>query len=172
MVTTSITKHNLNFEVIIYICSALSFSEYISPILVNTFQILTRTMGSFLVNLRTVSCWDLHKAFVFIILARTHSLWFKMLRLENTSEHSEGTFLLFCEEEHFHVVFSFHKDVSPLLKFEPLKYWELEIYAPTAPDWYHPSVFHQTYKQTRIRIRIEVCGKQRFLAVKVSKYLL
>ena len=58
-----------------------------------------------------------------------------MLRLENTSEHSEGTFLLFCEEEHFHVVFSFHKDVSPLLKFEPLKYWELEIYAP-----YHPQL--------------------------------
>ena len=49
-------------------------------------------------------------------------------RVESILEHSEGTLLLFCEEEHFHVVLPFHKDVSPLFKLKPLKYCKLYIF--------------------------------------------
>lgn len=111
MVTTSIAKHNLNFEAI-YICSALSFSEYISLlylqflfILKNTFVLLISRRKAFFLQIGLNP-----------VMLKTED----SERVESILEHSEGTLLLFCEEEHFHVVLPFHKDVSPLFKLKPL----------------------------------------------------
>ena len=83
IVTTSMTKHNLNFEVIldIYLKCSLSLSIIIiflsnsgenfwNPLFVKS--LFTRTMASFLVDL----FWDLQKAFFLKLASKT--LWGKM----------------------------------------------------------------------------------------------
>ena len=147
MVTTSITKHNLNFEVILgsYICSthclSLSFSLFSVSIL--KLNISLSISGENLSNpifvkplfpgahfwLTLKQFWDLQKAFFFKLKhCEAKYAGASESHRSCTSEHSESTFLLFREEENFHVVLPLHKDVSPLLELKPLKYWQLEIY--------------------------------------------
>ena len=103
IVTTSMTKHNLNFEVIldIYLKCSLSLSlsiiiiflsnsgeNFWNPLFVKS--LFTRTMASFLVDL----FWDLQKAFFLKLASKT--LWGKMLRpLKVTGKSLEFHFRTF-----------------------------------------------------------------------------